>query len=153
MKQITGGATAAKGFQAACTAAGIKYENRTDMAMIYSQVPCRVAGTFTTNLVKAAPVLWDRDIVKNSDYAQAVVVNAGIANACTGQEGLDYCQKTADQAAKVLGIPASAVCVASTGVIGKQLPIDRIMAGVDALAPKLADGVEAGNAAAKAIMT
>ena len=79
MKQITGGATAAKGFQAACTAAGIKYENRTDMAMIYSQVPCRVAGTFTTNLVKAAPVLWDRDIVKNSDYAQAVVVNAGIA--------------------------------------------------------------------------
>ena len=153
MKQITGGATAAKGFQAACTAAGIKYENRTDMAMIYSQVPCRVAGTFTTNLVKAAPVLWDRDIVKNSDYAQAVVVNAGIANACTGQEGLDYCQKTADQAAKVLGIPASAVCVASTGVIGKQLPIDRIMAGVDALAPKLADGVEAGNAAAKAIIT
>ena len=153
MKQITGGATAAKGFQAACTAAGIKYENRTDMAIIYSQVPCRVAGTFTTNLVKAAPVLWDRDIVKNSDYAQAVVVNAGIANACTGQEGLDYCQKTADQAAKVLGIPASAVCVASTGVIGKQLPIDRIMAGVDALAPKLADGVEAGNAAAKAIMT
>lgn len=153
MKQITGGATAAKGFQAACTAAGIKYENRTDMAMLYSQVPCRVAGTFTTNLVKAAPVLWDRDIVKNSEYAQAVVVNAGIANACTGQEGLDYCQKTADQAAKVLGIPASAVCVASTGVIGKQLPIDRIMAGVEALAPKLADGVEAGNAAAKAIMT
>ena len=91
--------------------------------------------------------------MKNSDYAQAVVVNAGIANACTGQEGLDYCQKTADQAAKVLGIPASAVCVASTGVIGKQLPIDRIMAGVDALAPKLADSVEAGNAAAKAIMT
>ena len=77
MKVITGGVTAAKGFQAACTAAGIKYENRTDMAMIYSQVPCRVAGTFTTNLVKAAPVLWDRDIVKNSDYAQAVVVNAG----------------------------------------------------------------------------
>ena len=112
-----------------------------------------MAGTFTTNLVKAAPVLWDRDIVKNSEYAQAVVVNAGIANACTGQEGLDYCQKTADQAAKVLGIPASAVCVASTGVIGKQLPIDRIMAGVEALAPKLADGVEAGNAAAKAIMT
>lgn len=153
MKQITGGATAAKGFQAACTAAGIKYENRTDMAMLYSHVPCRVAGTFTTNLVKAAPVLWDRNIVKNSEYAQAVVVNAGIANACTGQEGLDYCQKTADQAAKVLNIPANAVCVASTGVIGKQLPIDRIMAGVEALVPKLADGVEAGNAAAKAIMT
>ena len=153
MKQITGGATAAKGFQAACTAAGIKYENRTDMAMIYSQVPCRVAGTFTTNLVKAAPVLWDRDIVKNSDYAQAVVVNAGIANACTGQEGLDYCQKTADQAAKVLGIPASAVCVASTGVIGMQLPIEKLSAGVKAMAPKLQGTLEAGNDAAKAIMT
>ena len=85
MKQITGGATA-KGIPGACICCrGIKYENQIYMAMIYSQVPCRVAGTFTTNLVKAAPVLWDRDIVKNSDYAQAVVVNAGIANACTGR--------------------------------------------------------------------
>ncbi len=75
--------------------------------------------------------------------------NAGIANACNGQEGLDYCQKTADQAAKVLGIPASAVCVASTGVIGKQLPIDRIMAGVEALAPKLADGCESRKCGSK----
>ena len=148
MKQITGGATAAKGFQAACTAAGIKYENRTDMAMLYSQVPCRVAGTVTTNLVKAAPVLWDRDIVRNSEYAQAVVVNAGIANACTGQEGLDYCRKTQPGIRQqVRRCRRSAVCVASTGVIGKQLPIDRIMAGVEALAPKLADGVKAGNVA------
>ena len=153
MKIIEGGVTAAKGFEAASTAAKIKYQDRTDMAMIYSQVPCECAGTFTTNVVKAACVKWDQQVVKSGAKAQAVIVNSGIANACTGQEGLDYCQKTADQAAKVLRIPANAVCVASTGVIGKQLPIDRIMAGVEALVPKLADGVEAGNAAAKAIMT
>ena len=153
MKQITGGATAAKGFQAACTAAGIKYENRTDMAMIYSQVPCRVAGTFTTNLVKAAPVLWDRDIVKNSDYAQAVVVNAGIANACTGAEGLGYCADTAAEAAAALNIPKTAVLVASTGVIGKQLPIDKIKSGVTALSKVLGSSREDAKLAAEAIMT
>ena len=153
MKQITGGATAAKGFQAACTAAGIKYENRTDMAMLYSHVPCRVAGTFTTNLVKAAPVLWDRNIVKNSEYAQAVVVNAGIANACTGQEGRGYCKETADAAGSALGIPSQAVLVASTGVIGMQLPMDRLRAGIGAMVPKLEDTRQAAAAAAQAIMT
>ena len=84
MEQITGGVTAAKGFQAASTAAGIKYKDRKDMAMIYSKVPCRAAGTFTTNIVKAAPVKWDHRVVYNSKAAQAVVINAGIANACTG---------------------------------------------------------------------
>ena len=80
MKVIDGGVTAAKGFEAAGAEAAIKYQNRKDMAMVYSKVPCKAAGTFTTNVVKAAPVLWDRDIVTNSEYAQAVVVNAGIAN-------------------------------------------------------------------------
>ena len=84
MKQIKGGVTAAKGFKAASTAAGIKYKDRTDMAMIYSEVPCAVAGTFTTNIVKAAPVKWDQHVVYDSKKAQAVIVNAGIANACTG---------------------------------------------------------------------
>ena len=93
MKKVEGGVTAAEGFQAASTAAGIKYKDRTDMAMIYSTEPCAVAGTFTTNVVKAAPVKWDKDIVKNSAFAQAVVVNAGIANACTGTEGLGYCKE------------------------------------------------------------
>ena len=74
MKKVEGGVTAAEGFQAASTAAGIKYKDRTDMAMIYSTEPCAVAGTFTTNVVKAAPVKWDKDIVKNSAFAQAVVV-------------------------------------------------------------------------------
>ena len=77
---IEGGVTAAAGFQTASTAAGIKYKNRKDMAMIYSEKPCKAAGTFTTNIVKAAPVKWDQKIVKESEYAQAVVINAGIAN-------------------------------------------------------------------------
>ena len=109
MKRIDGGVTAAKGFEAASTAAEIKYKNRTDMAMVYSQVPCKAAGTFTTNVVKAAPVKWDQMIVKESAYAQAVIVNSGIANACTGAQGYQYCQETADEAARVLGIPADAV--------------------------------------------
>lgn len=153
MKQIDGGVTAAKGFKAASTAAGIKYKDRKDMAMIYSEVPCKAAGTFTTNIVKAAPVKWDKVIVENSPCAQAVVVNAGIANACTGEEGLRYCMETAEAAADSLSIPVSSVLVASTGVIGKQLPMDRIVAGVKAMVPALDGSEESGTAAAIAIMT
>ena len=153
MNIINGGVTAAKGFEAAGVEAAIKYKNRKDMAMVYSQVPCKVAGTFTTNLVKAAPVLWDKDIVENSPYAQAVVVNSGIANACTGEQGREYCQKTADKVAAVLNIPADSVLVASTGVIGMQLPIDRIENGVELLAAAKKEGLEAGTMAAEAIMT
>ena len=103
MKEITGGVTAAKGFQAASTAAGIKYKDRKDMAMIYSEVPCKAAGTFTTNIVKAAPVKWDQEVVYHSESAQAVIINSGIANACTGAEGYGYCKETAEAA----GISAS----------------------------------------------
>ena len=99
MKQVKGGVTAAKGFEAASTAAGIKYKDRTDMALVYSQVPCVAAGTFTTNVVKAAPVKWDRQIVDSGAGVQAVIVNSGIANACTGAEGFGYCKDTADAAA------------------------------------------------------
>ena len=153
MKQIKGGVTAAKGYEAASTAAGIKYQGRTDMALIYSQVPCVSAGTFTTNVVKAAPVKWDRQIVDSGAGVQAVVVNSGIANACTGEEGMGYCKETAEAAAKVLNIDAAGVLVGSTGVIGMQLPIDRIANGVKAMAPKLEGSREAGLEAAKAIMT
>ena len=83
MKIIDGGVTAAKGFKAASTAAEIKYKGRTDMAMVFSEVPCVAAGTFTTNVVKAAPVRWDQDIVYNHPGARAVICNSGIANACT----------------------------------------------------------------------
>ena len=84
---IPGGVTAAKGFKAACCAAGIKYQGRTDMAMLASDAPCAVAGTFTSNVVKATPVIWDREIVRKVKAARAVVVNAGIANAATGEIG------------------------------------------------------------------
>ena len=153
MKQIDGGVTAAKGFQAAGVEAGVKYQNRKDMALIYSEAPCVVAGTFTTNVVKAAPVLWDKDIVENSPFAQAVIVNSGIANACTGKQGLECCKTEADCAGKLLGIPANAVLVASTGVIGMQIPVDRITAGIEKLAAAKQPTLDAGLDAAQAIMT
>ena len=153
MKIIEGGVTAAKGFEAAGIAAEIKYKGRSDMAMVYSQKPCQAAGAFTTNVVKAAPVKWDQKIVKESAYAQAVVVNSGIANACTGEEGYGYCKETANKVSDVLGIPADAVLVGSTGVIGMQLPIERIKTGVEKLAMAKCDSIEAGTEAAKAIMT
>ena len=150
---IEGGVTAAAGFETASTAAGIKYKNRKDMAMIYSEKPCRAAGTFTTNIVKAAPVKWDQKIVKESEYAQAVVINAGIANACTGAEGMGYCAETAQAASAALNVPESAVLVASTGVIGMQLPMDKLKAGIEAMAPELSGTIESGTEAAKSIMT
>ena len=153
MEKIKGGVTAAKGFEAASTAAGIKYKDRTDMALIYSQVPCEAAGTFTTNVVKAAPVKWDRQVVDSGKKAQAVIVNSGIANACTGAEGFGYCKDTAEAAAKYLSVDAVGVLIGSTGVIGKQMPIDRLTAGIEVLAGKKNDSIENGTEAAKAIMT
>ena len=150
---IEGGVTAATGFATASTAAGIKYKNRKDMALIYSEKPCKAAGTFTTNIVKAAPVKWDQKIVKESEYAQAVVINAGIANACTGAEGMGYCAETAAAASAALNVPESAVLVASTGVIGMQLPMDKLKAGITAMAPELSGTIESGTEAAKSIMT
>jgi len=153
MKIIEGGVTAAIGFEAAGVEASIKYQNRKDMALLYSQAPCRTAGVFTGNVVKAAPVLWDREIVAHAPYAQAVVVNAGIANACTGKQGYECCRQTAQKAAETLGVSSDAVLVASTGVIGWQIPVDKIVAGVDRLAAVKAHTPEAGLAAVEAIMT
>ena len=152
-KKIAGGITIPRGFKASCCAAGIKYKDRDDMAMIYSDLPCAVAGTFTTNKVKAAPVLWDMDVVYKEKTARAVVVNAGIANAATGKTGLDLCARTAEFTAEALGIPASQVLLGSTGVIGPNLPIDKITAGVMAMARTLSDSQRAGTAASQAIMT
>ena len=153
IQKIDGGVTAAKGFEAASAAAGIKYQGRDDMALIYSETPCRAAGTFTTNVVKAAPVKWDQKIVAESPYVQAVVVNSGIANACTGAEGYGYCEETAKEAAKVFGVSENAVLVASTGFIGMQLPMDRLKKGISLLKEAKGTGAEKGTAAAKAIMT
>ena len=151
--KINGGVTAPKGFLASGLNAGIKNQTKKDMAMVFSSTPCAAAGVFTTNLVKAAPVKWDKEIVTTSPYVQAVVVNSGIANACTGAEGLGYCADTASEAAAALNIPKTAVLVASTGVIGKQLPIDEIKSGVTALSKVLGSSREDAKLAAEAIMT
>ena len=151
--KINGGITAPKGFLASGLNAGIKNQTKKDMAMVFSSTPCAAAGVFTSNLVKAAPVKWDKEIVTTSPYVQAVVVNSGIANACTGAEGLGYCADTAAEAAAALNIPKTAVLVASTGVIGKQLPIDKIKYGVTALSKVLGSSREDAKLAAEAIMT
>ena len=153
MKEISGGITAAKGFMAASAAAGIKYQGRTDMALVYSKEPCVSAGTFTSNVVKAACVQWDMEIVKSEEPLQAVVINSGIANACTGKEGFDACEATAKAVEAKLNVPFKEVAVASTGVIGMQLPVDKLVNGVDMMAAKLDESIEAGTDASKAIMT
>lgn len=153
MKIIEGGVTAAQGFEAAGVEASIKYQNRKDMALVYSQKPCVTAGVFTSNIVKAAPVIWDKEVVAHSSYAQAIVANAGIANACTGSQGYECCKQTAQAAAECLQIPADAVLVASTGVIGMQIPTEKIAEGVKKLVQQKADTIEAGKTAAEAIMT
>lgn len=153
MKQIKGGITVVPGFEAAAAAAQIKYEGRTDMALIYSSVPCVAAGTFTTNVVKAAPVKWDQKIVKQGGAVQAIIVNSGIANACTGEEGMQYCEQTAQTAAEVFGIQKEQVLVSSTGVIGKQLPMEKIQAGIHMLAQAKGNDKLCGAEAAEAILT
>ncbi|MBR3509669.1 MAG: bifunctional ornithine acetyltransferase/N-acetylglutamate synthase [Lachnospiraceae bacterium] len=153
LKVIEGGITAPQGFEAAGVEAGVKYKNRKDMALVYSTAPCQVAGTFTSNVVKAAPVLWDKKLVETAPFVQAVVVNSGIANACTGKQGMDACEAEAKCAGKLLGIPETAVLIGSTGVIGMQMPVDRLEAGIEKLVAAKAGTLEAGLEAAKAIMT
>ena len=129
--EIKCGVCSAQGFSAASCEANIKYKDRTDMAMIFSKEPCVSAGTFTTNVVKAACVKWDQKVVSSGKPIHAVVVNSGIANACTGQEGWDACEKTAKAVEKSLGVPFESVAVASTGVIGMQLPVEKLENGVE----------------------
>ena len=152
MKEITGGITAPQGFQAIGIAAGIKKDKK-DMAMVFSKTPCQTAGTFTTNVVKAAPVKWDQSVVYGGGMAHAVVVNSGVANACTGMEGYGYCRETAEKTAEIFGIAPEQVLVASTGVIGQQIPIDKIKAGIEAMVPLLSSDEKAATLAAEAIMT
>ena len=153
MEKIEGGITAAKGFTAADCEANIKYKNRTDMAMVFCKEPCVCAGTFTSNVVKAACVMWDKEIVESGRAMHGVIVNSGIANACTGKEGYDACEATAKAAEEMLGVPYDTVAVASTGVIGMQLPVDKLVAGVKKMSSSLDDSLDAGTRASKAIMT
>ncbi len=151
-ESIDGGVTAPKGFQASGACAGFR-KGRDDMALIFSSVPCTLAGTFTSNLVKAAPVLWDREIVQKYREARAIIVNSGVANACTGEEGMRICEETAEAAADALNIRKEEVLIGSTGVIGNQIPMDIIRNGVSLLVPALSDTREAAYDAAGAIMT
>lgn len=155
MKNIAGGIVAAKGFKAAGIEVGIKegHSGKKDMAMIFSDVPCKTAGTFTTNRVKAAPVIWDREIVTGGNDTRAIVVNSGIANACTGKEGYGYCKDIAKKASEALNIHEESVLVASTGVIGQQLPMDKISKGIERLSSCLGDTKDYADMAAEAIMT
>ena len=123
------------------------------MALVFSEMPCVKAGTFTTNRVCAAPVKWDKKVVFESKSAQAIVVNSGIANACTGEEGYEKCREMAAKTAEKLGIDEDAVLVASTGVIGKQLPMDIIGKGIDRLPGQLGETAADAALAAEAIMT
>ncbi len=152
MKTISGGVTAAMGFQAAGVYAGIKKQKK-DMALVYSTVPAVAAGTFTTNIVKAAPVKWDIDLIKSGKKLQAVILNSGVANACTGAVGEQDNETMAKEMAKQLGIEADTVLTASTGVIGRSMPMNTIVAGTKLLKEALADTIEAGHLAAEAIMT
>lgn len=152
-KNISGGVNAAKGFMANGLNAGIKNNVKKDMALVYSEKPCVAAGVFTTNKVKAAPVKWDYNVVYNSPYAQAVVINSGVANACTGEEGYGYCMDMAEAVGNEMQLPKDAVLVASTGVIGRQLPMDIIKVGIKKLPKGLKPDEEAATLAAEAIMT
>lgn len=152
MQKIDGGVTAPKGFTAAGVYAGLK-KKRNDMALILSEVPCDAAGVFTKNIVKAAPVKWDRELVGMNAGCQAVVINSGVANACTGTEGYGYCRETAEVAGKLFDLRPEQVLVASTGVIGRQLPMDKIKNGIALAKDALSDTREAAALAAGAIMT
>ena len=152
-KNISGGVNAAKGFMANGLNAGIKNNVKKDMALVYSEKPCVAAGVFTTNKVKAAPVKWDYNVVHNSPYAQAVVINSGVANACTGEEGYGYCMDMAEAVGNEMQLPKDAVLVASTGVIGRQLPMDIIKEGIKKLPKGLKPDEGAATLAAEAIMT
>lgn len=151
---IQGGITAPKGFLAAGLRAGIKPGKKNkDMAMVVSEVPCAAAGVFTRNLVKAAPVQWDSMILKEYGVAQAVIINSGVANACTGKGGYEDVKKTAEAVAEALSIHPEQVVVMSTGVIGQPLPMEVMLKGVGQLKEVLSRDAQAAHDAAEAIMT
>lgn len=149
---ITGGVCSAKGFRAAGVAAEIKYKGRNDVALLVADAPCAAAAVFTTNRVAAAPVLYDREIVKGGKV-QAILANSGCANACTGEQGLKDAKLSALVTAGELGIDPRHVLVASTGVIGRPLPMDRLLAGLKSAKAALGRTAAHGLAAEKAVMT
>ncbi len=151
-KIVKGGVVSAAGFRAAGVGAAIKYEGRNDVALVVADEPCVAAAVFTTNAVAAAPVLYDRKVIAGG-VAQAILANSGCANACTGKAGLEDAKAAAKATAAELGIAAKHVLVASTGVIGRRLPMDRLVAGMKSAAASLGRTAAHGLAAEKAVMT
>jgi glutamate N-acetyltransferase/amino-acid N-acetyltransferase len=152
IKYIKGGVCAAKGFKASGVEAAIKYEGRKDVALIAADKPCTASAVFTTNKVAAAPVLYDRKVVK-SGVIQAILANSGCANACTGELGYKDASLSALATAGELGIDSSLVLVASTGVIGRPMPMNNLLQGMKKAVGNLKASSESALDAAKAIMT
>ena len=146
----TGTVTSPKGFLGVGEHVGIKKEKK-DLALIYSTVAAKAVGTFTQNVVKAAPVLWDKMIVENYDHARVIAINSGVANACTGQEGIENNEEFAKIVADNFPINKEEVLICSTGVIGKQLPMEVIKKGVEQVKPLLKE--DGGMDVATAILT
>ncbi len=145
-----GTVTSSKGFKAAGIHCGIK-KKRKDLALIYSELPCSCAGTFTLNKVKAAPLLLSKDIISKGQKVKAVIVNSGNANACTGDQGYQDALETQKKLAEKLGITPEEVLISSTGVIGQKLEVDKLFSGIDQIIPVLSEN--GGNEAAEAILT
>lgn len=149
-KRMVTGITAPKGFKSAGIHCGIK-KSKKDLALIYSELPATAAGVFTTNKVLAAPVLVCKEFLNSSNSFHAIIVNSGNANACTGKLGLENAYKMADETAQRLKIKSNQVFVSSTGVIGEQLPMDKIIKGINHIVESIEDGNDL--ATAQAIMT
>ncbi len=152
MKIVEGGVNAAKGYLAYGTHVGVKRQ-RKDLALVVSEVPAKYSGTFTTNVVKAAPVLWNMDIYKHQQPVKAIVINSGNANACTGQQGIEDNKAMAITTAEGLGCEAKEILVGNTGVIGVNLPIETIVKGIKETIGKVSVLLEDGHFAAEAIRT
>ncbi len=139
--------------RASGVACGLKKDGALDLALISTEAPCAAAAMFTVNRVRAAPVLYDQELIRAGKPIQAVVINSGCANACTGERGLQDVHRTAEWVGRALDIPADAVFVMSTGVIGQPLPMTEIAAGVDCASQTLSASTQGGHSAARAIMT
>ena len=148
-----GGVAAPRGFWASSATAGIKESGRPDLALVVSDRAAVAAGVFTTNLVKAAPVLWSQAVVRAGRPVRAVLINSGNANACTGAAGHVAVRRSASALGEVLGVRSREVLVASTGVIGVPLPVERLTAATTRLVAGLRESASGGAHAARAILT
>ena len=153
MKYLNLGITAPKGFSAAGCAAGVKAKQKKDISLLYAGAPCVLAAAFTTNLVQAAPVRYNKAIYESGRPVRAVVINSGVANACTGKEGEENAAAMAKKTADCLGVAPEEVLVNSTGVIGVQLPMEKIEAGIEAASKALGAEEQSAADASMGILT